>query len=144
MSSALDEFIGLGAAMVNIMALIPQIILTYNRKTTEGLSWATVGLNAVGSLLWMAYGIGNTAERWLVIVSSVINLSQLGVLYYIVMNIRLEKQQEARRSPQNQGSAQSGMSPVNGGTLDSLAGGPRALAPGQTASTGPVRIRINL
>lgn len=139
--SLVDDFLGFAATAVGIVAMIPQIIVTYKRRTTTGLSMLSVMLNAIGTLFWLAYGLGNVVERWQVIVSAGVTILQTAVLIYIYYDIRGE---EVVYTPQIPGSAPPGKLPVNAGTSDAPAGGPHARALAQTVLSDPVKMNIRV
>ncbi len=150
--SVVDEFLGFAGTLIGVVAMIPQIILTYNRQTVAGLSMVSIGLNALGTLFWLAYGIGNVNERWLVIMSSVVSLMQTAVLVYIYMNIRAgghgrsehTQSVSAECAPQILDFAPPRTSPASAGTSGGHASALHVRGPMQIASTDPVYIRVRL
>lgn len=79
-----ETVIGLSAAFLSAISMIPQVMKVYRTKKTEDLSlWAFCVL-AAGLFLWLVYGIMIQAVP--VIIGNAIGLSL--VCYIVVMKIR--------------------------------------------------------
>jgi MtN3 and saliva related transmembrane protein len=76
--------IGLTAAFLSSISMIPQVIKVYRTKKTENLSLGAFSVLAVGLFLWFVYGIMIKAMP--VIIGNAIGLSL--VCYIVVMKIR--------------------------------------------------------
>jgi MtN3 and saliva related transmembrane protein len=76
--------IGLSAAFLSSISMIPQVIKVYRTKKTKDLSLGAFSVLAVGLFLWFVYGIMIQAIP--VIIGNVIGLSL--VCYIIVIKIR--------------------------------------------------------
>ena len=134
-----DDAFGTVATVIGVLALLPQIVLTFRARTVAGLSLASLAVGAVSNVFWVGYGCGNIGERWLVVVSALVTLMQTAALYFLYLDIAT-----AGGAPQSPDSAPQKTSPASAGTSDSRAAAQRAPAPAQTAATGPARILIVL
>jgi len=76
--------IGLSAAFLSSISMIPQVIKVYRTKKTENLSLGAFSVLAVGLFLWFVYGIMIKAMP--VIIGNVLGL--LLVCYIVIMKIR--------------------------------------------------------
>lgn len=76
--------IGLSAAFLSSISMIPQVMKVYRTKKTEDLSLGAFSVLAVGLFLWFIYGIMIKAMP--VIIGNVIGLSL--VCYVVIMKIR--------------------------------------------------------
>jgi MtN3 and saliva related transmembrane protein len=76
--------IGLTAAFLSSISMIPQVMKVYRTKKTEDLSLGAFSVLAVGLFLWFVYGIMIQAIP--VIIGNVIGFSL--VCYIIVIKIR--------------------------------------------------------
>ncbi len=76
--------IGLSAAFLSSISMIPQVIKVYRTKKTENLSLGAFSVLAVGLFLWFIYGIMIKAMP--VIVGNVLGLSL--VCYIVIMKIK--------------------------------------------------------
>ena len=76
--------IGLSAAFLSSISMIPQVIKVYRTKKTENLSLGAFSVLAVGLFLWFIYGIMIKAMP--VIIGNVLGL--LLVCYIVIMKIR--------------------------------------------------------
>ncbi|MBN2178710.1 MAG: SemiSWEET transporter [Deltaproteobacteria bacterium] len=76
--------IGLSAAFLSSISMIPQVIKVYRTKKTKDLSLGAFSVLAVGLFLWFVYGIMIQAIP--VIIGNVIGFSL--VCYIIVIKIR--------------------------------------------------------
>jgi MtN3 and saliva related transmembrane protein len=76
--------IGLSAAFLSSISMIPQVIKVYRTKKTKDLSLGAFSVLAVGLFLWFVYGIMIQAIP--VIIGNAIGLSL--VCYIIIMKIR--------------------------------------------------------
>ena len=69
----------LGSAMLALCP-IPQAIESYQLQSSDGLSWAFLGLWAVGELLLLGYTI--PLKLWPLVINYVLNLSCLAVVIW--------------------------------------------------------------
>jgi uncharacterized protein with PQ loop repeat len=81
------KYIGLAAAIISAMAILPLIVRVTRLKTTHSLSYIWLCLEMSASVLWLWYGTVNKLTA--VIVGSI--LSFTGGLYLISFKVISEK-----------------------------------------------------
>ena len=51
------EIIGMAAAVLTTLCMLPQVIKSWNTKKTRDLSWGYLGVLGAALFLWTAYGL---------------------------------------------------------------------------------------
>ena len=65
------EFIGLTAAILSVLGLLPQVYKSYKTKHTRDISLKWLILSLSAHILWFVYGISNTLLPVMIASSSV-------------------------------------------------------------------------
>jgi uncharacterized protein with PQ loop repeat len=77
------------ANVINIVYNIPQMLKTYQRKTTGDLSSWFLFLRIVGNTVWIAYAV--EVDSMLMLINNIITvLSSIFIGYYKVLELRKE------------------------------------------------------
>lgn len=83
-TSTLVDLIGYLAACLTTMSFLPQALLVWRTRRTEGLSLAMYSAFTLGVALWLAYGI--LIGSWPVSIANTITL--VLALFILIMKIR--------------------------------------------------------
>jgi uncharacterized protein with PQ loop repeat len=80
------DILGIVGNVGNLVYNIPQIILTFRRKSTKDISSTYLSLRFAIALLWLVYGL-DPIDIWWIILNSVTMLSTAFVGYYKVREL---------------------------------------------------------
>ncbi len=75
------EIVGITAGALSCTTFLPQVIKTYKSKSTKDVSLAMFAIAAVGTLLWLIYGI--LIDSFSIIFTNVIVLILSIVMLYL-------------------------------------------------------------
>lgn len=78
------DLLGYVATSLNIVMMLPQVLRTWKTKQTKDLSLTTLVIFFIACLLWIVYGIANSAVP-IIIANSVIGANNL---FLIILKFR--------------------------------------------------------
>jgi len=76
-----SEMVGLAAAFFATISFLPQVIKSYQSKSTKDLSWGWLASFSLGVLLWLIYGLMINSTP--VILANIATMSLLLVLIWL-------------------------------------------------------------
>jgi MtN3 and saliva related transmembrane protein len=81
------EILGYCAGFLTTVSFVPQAIKIWQSKSAHDVSMPTFGILAIGSLLWMIYGI--LTHAWPIIVANIVTF--IFVLFVVCLKLRYGK-----------------------------------------------------
>jgi len=78
------ELLGYAAAILTTLSFVPQAVLTFRTRRTEGVSLGMYSAYTLGIFLWLLYGIG--LGMWPIIIANTITFVLAAAI--LVMKLR--------------------------------------------------------
>ncbi|MEO5328188.1 MAG: SemiSWEET transporter [Magnetococcus sp. THC-1_WYH] len=79
------SLLGFMAALFTTLALVPQVIRTFQTRDTRGISLWMYAMSSLGVFLWMVYGI--VLQAWPIIIANAVTFILMVII--LIMKIRL-------------------------------------------------------
>ncbi len=81
------DLVGYAAGTITTIANLPQVVITYQRRSGEGLSFRMLMALAIGLLTWCIYGV--MTKAWPIVITN--GIAVLLVISLLVMKFRFDR-----------------------------------------------------
>ena len=80
------ELVGYAAALLTTLSFVPQAVLTFRTRRTEGVSLGMYSAYTLGIFLWLLYGIG--LGMWPIILSNTVTFLLAAAILLMKLRFR--------------------------------------------------------